>query len=204
MSDNELPRDVMEAALGLTGKAGGIALYEAWLWLGEDEGPYDGVPLYRHVTQKVWAAGGDLKAGAAVHRELRRHLQAGQLRVFGVSSDGAWVDIPASISRGFGKAVDDFWRLGIYHSPSDLGREYRVFVRARLYWWPGEEQDLTNWCAMATTADGVARERLKTRGQRSLSEAAICQELSSMWREAGRKGGSPKTIETLRRKTRGR
>lgn len=203
MSDNELPDEVIEAALGLTNKKPGVQMYAAWLWIGEDDGPHDGVQFYRYVTQRVWAAGGDLKAGAAVHRELRRELQTGQLRAFGVSADGARVDIPASIWRGFGQATENLWSLAAYNDPSDPAREYRVFVYSRLDWWPRAEQDLTSWCAVGTRADTVARERLKTRNG-SPSDAAICRELSSMWSEAGRKETSWKVIQTLRRRTSGR
>lgn len=203
MSDEELPDEVIEAALGLTNKKPQVQLYGAWLWIGEDDGPHDGVQWHRYVTRRVWAAGGDLKAGAAVYRELRRELQTGLLRTFGVSADGARVDLPASIWRGFGQATENLWSLGVYKGPSDPACEYRVFVPSGLDWWPRAEQDLTSWCALDPRADTVARERLKTR-KGSRSDAAICRELCSMWSEAGRKETSWKVIQTLRRRARGR
>ncbi|MBL8553701.1 MAG: hypothetical protein JNL41_05445 [Phenylobacterium sp.] len=201
MSDEELAPEVMEAALGLTNKRRGFPIYGAWMWIGENEGPHDGVHLHLYVTRRVRARGGDITAGSAVHLELRREFQTGRLKAFGVSPDGSRINIPASIWAGYGPATDDLWELATYRDPADSTREYRVFVSSRPDWWPGE-QDLTTWCSDGSRADKAARESLKAR-RRSPTDMAICKELSAMWAETGSSiKGDWKTIQTLRARMR--
>jgi hypothetical protein len=69
-------------------------------------------------------------------------------------------------------------------------------------WWPREKQLLKTWCAVAGAAEQAARERLKAKGEASPADKRLCEELSAMWQEAGREGGSAKSIETTRSRTR--
>lgn len=65
-------------------------------------------------------------------------------------------------------------------------------------WWPAENEKLYHWCRPSGPAEKAALQRLKDKRERNPSEKRVCVELYAMWQEAGRTGGSAKSIETGR------
>ena len=201
MTDPVLDDHVLRALLGPTGSEdpADAKFWHAqpWWWPAVDEGPADAVHLHRDVALETVARGGGVEAAVQVRRERLRQLQTGERTAIGVKPEGKNVTIPSSPWNGSGDPAARLWIRAEYPDPDDPGSPYRIYLR-KPEWWPMELEALKRWIAPKGRAERWATDRLKTRGDTSPSRAAVARQLLEMWREAGRRDGTAKSIENMR------
>lgn len=175
-------------------------------WPPEGEGRQDVVFWFRWWQGRLSVEGMSLAGATVLRRTILRELQAGERQVVAIHPDsGREHPIPPQFWQGRGEGMRTCSWSGQWWADEDPNTPHELFMidtDVRPSWWPGDKQPLKSWCAPNGSADPLARDRLKARGQTSPSEKAICAELSVMWREAGREGASPETIETTRTRMR--
>jgi hypothetical protein len=170
---------------------------QPWWWPEVDEGPVDAVHLHRAVVLETVARGGSIEAARQVRLETMRQLQTGDRVAIGVKPGGKRITIPSSPWNGSGDPAARLWIRAEYPDPDDPDNPYRIYL-CKPEWWPGQLETLNHWVAPNGVAERFAGQRLKARGGALTSNAAIARELLAMWHEAGRLGGSAKSIETMR------
>lgn len=201
------------------------AYYRKGDWPEEDNGPLDGVFLHRWLGARAveavgqvrlpaslrncgpeageWREAAETQAVREVRQRLRQDLLAGVITAFAIHPEtGRRHEVPKEVWQAAGGVCSAIFWSGRYQLEAGDGAAGDVFLRdlppPPPDWWPLPAQLLKVWCAPDGTAEKAANERLAGRGCPSPSERKVCQELSDMWHEAGREGGSLKSIQTAR------
>jgi hypothetical protein len=175
-------------------------------WPSTSIGPHNGVFWHRGVRARISACSGSVEAAEAAGLKFWRELQTGALKAVAIHPEtGRAYPMRPEAYQATGDTGRVLRRSGISWVGAEGGVPCDIYLiepESALEWHPGAKQSLKSWCAPEGPADRHARERMKARGQASPSEKAICAELFVMWRDAGREGGSPASIEITRSRLR--
>jgi hypothetical protein len=174
-------------------------------WPTADGGPHNGTFWFRAMAARIIARGTTMETAKAERLALMRGLQTGGLTAVAVHPEtGRMYEIRPEAWHATGDTGRTRWWTGVSWIGAEQGVPcdvYLIDAEPRADWCPTEKQIMKTWAALDGLAECAARVRLKAAGA-STSEKAICGELSAMWREAGRTGGSKGSIEATRFKLR--
>ena len=176
---------------------GGDSPFEIASWPHEDVGPVDGVFWHRWIAEQLQSAGASPAAATALRCKIRQGLQAGTVQTVAVHPWSGHTRKILKSAWGATSGARGLWWYGHQLGGAENDVLCVVYV-LKPDWWPGPVQFLNDWSAPSGKAEAEALSRLKAR-KASTSDRAVAGELSEMWKEAGRDGGTPASIDAARR-----